>query len=91
MHTFKLSSRLFGGFTNKFTTNQIESLEYVIQEIVAELMDILTTHNLIHLKDELNKLHFHYHDYTLIDVISSTDENQIWYICDSCNRHLTDS
>lgn len=81
-HKFIFSSKLFSGFSKVFFTDQIESLEYVIQEIVKDLKCVLQQNNLEVLLEELKKLKFHYHGYTLIDVISSRDENQVWYICE---------
>ena len=81
---FILSSNLFGGYTKHFNSN-IESIEQVIVDIVNELRQELKRLNLNNLVDELNKLKFHYHDYTLIDVLSNNDANKVWYICE-CNK-----
>ena len=81
-HRFTMSSTLFSGFTKTFETDNIESIEHVITVMVEELKNIFRSQGLIILLEELNKLHFHYHDYSLLDVITSTDTNKVWYICE---------
>lgn len=79
--TFTLSSKLFGGYTIRKHVNEIESIEDVINELIKSLNDDLKRSNLHELQMELSKLKFHYHDYDLLDVLTSAVETT-WYICE---------
>ena len=81
-HKFVLSSQLFSGYTKYFHSDEIESIELIADKIKQSLMATLKELNLDILIDELKKLKFHHHDYTLIDVLQSTDQEHSWYICE---------
>lgn len=82
--TFCLSSDLFQGFKVMIMKDRIDSIDGVIGIIRTELMRALDNLNLGALSEKAKCRGLHVHGYTILDVLTSDDDNRIWYVCDHC-------
>lgn len=81
MPRFTLSTKFFSGFTREYNLDEVTSLEDVIELLKQDLLKVLEENGMIDLVHEAKKMSLHYHDYTLLDVLSD-NLSRVWYICD---------
>ena len=86
MVKFIISSELFQGFIWERDHNEIISLEVVASEIKRALLVELERLHLHVLVEKAKQLDMHYHDYTILDVLSSPDD-RVFYLCDHCSKN----
>lgn len=80
LRTFILSCETFGGFNCTINVTNCETIQDVIDEVLAQLMQVLTANNFIALVDELEKNtdKYHIHDRNIGGILV---EDQEYYIC----------
>jgi len=75
---FILSSTLFQGYVYK--VSDVFDLDIICDTIKQKLIQDLDKLQLSFLKEKALRLKLHYHDYTIIDVLSNP--NKEYYICE---------
>jgi hypothetical protein len=80
LRTFILSCETFGGFSCTIDVNDYETIQDVINEVLARLMRVLAANNFIALVDKLEKTtnRYHVHDRDIGYVLI---EDQEYYVC----------
>lgn len=82
MRKFKLSCKYFAGFSCYVDLDNHDSMETIITEVVNKLRKILKENNLQTLCHHLDKINYHYHDYTFADTLM---KSQTFYLCNHCD------
>jgi len=81
MRKFVASSELFSGYTLEISLFNISTINDIINEFKLSLIKLFEDNNLINLKKIIENKHFHIHDFTIEDILTS-DSNHIYFICD---------
>ena len=73
--TFQISSDIFGGYQYKIPKMNIKMMtnDEIIAEVKISMRNFFESHNLLQLKDRIDKLQLHIH--------SDNSEENIVYIC----------
>ena len=78
---FKISSKIFGGFTIRSDIRYISNNEEIGKLVKTELLKVLNGFNLTELQEICNKKEFHIHGVNFEDILLKKDTV---YICDMC-------
>ena len=81
MRTFIASSELFSDYTLEISLFNVCTINDIINEFKLSLIKLFEDNNLINLKKIIENKHFHIHDFTIEDILTS-DSNHIYFICD---------
>lgn len=82
LRKFQLSCKYFSGFTCNIDLDNHDSMSSVINDVKSKLIQVLKENNLIMLISNLEKINYHYHDYTFADTLM---KETTFYICSHCN------
>jgi len=81
---FILSCDLFGGYKIDINIDECNDFDDIILLGINSLKKTLTKNNFEFLLDKLNKIKYHIHDFTFVDILMETDITMIYYICGHC-------
>ena len=72
MRTFIASSELFCDYTLEISLFNISTMDDIISEFKLSLIKLFEDNNLINLKKIIENKHFHIHDFTIEDILTSS-------------------
>jgi hypothetical protein len=80
---FKISHQTFSYFTSQVDLDEVDSMEKIIEKVVADLRQVLQKHELEILLKILDDSNFHAHGYNFVDVLQSKSA-KVFYVCSHC-------
>lgn len=86
VRTFQVSSDLFWGYRMSIDISRYDNIKSIIDYVKNDIKTFLLSRNLQCLVEKLDECRFHIHEpYDVFqDLINSTSNSDVIYICDHC-------
>ena len=81
--TFKVSDKLFQGYTVNMDLNYYETVDDISTEVKNRLIQKLEENNFEILAEEAKKRNFHIHDFDIAVILIADKEVEFW-VCSHC-------
>ena len=79
----EMSDNLFGGYHCSVDLDAVDSLQEIVDQIVAKLTHLIEENGLSSLKTELQNKDFHIHSFQFGEILMSEPDATIWV----CGHH----